>query len=370
MTRVHQCIHFLIAKPMLVLIQEFMNIKHLTTICMYLNLGTPIKAPLRVYGGLLHTMWRIDINKASYAIKQLSQDINLTDEHVVNNYELSEQVASRFANLGIPAINAIEKSGKHLIIIDGTGFLVYPWVDAQALDQDAISEKHALKIAHVLAKMHYINLDVPGIAQPEFFIYTKEQILKLIAKAQNFNCPFASTLTENQNNIFVANKAYQNSIYTLKNQVVVSHGDLDQKNVLWDKDDNPILIDWEAACKINSTYDIISAAFNWSGIATHFNAELFLKMINVYQETGGIINTDHLEAAFYGTFSWIGWLVYNIERSCVSDESEYKNLGMEQANKTLNTILRLQVIIPELIKITTTCIESKKLTIFLRNKNV
>ncbi len=155
----------------------------------------------------------------------------------------------------------------------------------------------------------------------------------------------------NQNNILVANEAYQNAMPTLKTHIIVSHGDLDQKNILWDIDNNPILIDWESACKINPTYDIINTAFYWSGITSDFDKDLFFKMIVAYQKAGGVINKEHVVAACYGSFSWIGWLVYNIERSCAPGESEHKNVGIEQVNQTLATILRLQTVIPEVIKI-------------------
>lgn len=53
-----------------------------------------------------------------------------------------------------------------------------------------------------------------------------------------------------------------------------------------------------------------------------------------YQNAGGTINPEHIAAAF----SWIGWLVYNIECDCV-----------EQVNQTLATILQLEKVIPEVI---------------------
>ena len=140
-----------------------MNHNHLIEICANLNLGTPIESPIRVYGGLLHIMWYMRTDKASYAIKQLSTDINLTNESVIKNYELSERIAYRFERLGIPAVSAIDKAGKYLSLIDGNGYLVYSWVEAQALDKDAISKTHALKIADILAKMHLINLGVTGL---------------------------------------------------------------------------------------------------------------------------------------------------------------------------------------------------------------
>ncbi len=270
-------------------------------------------------------MWRLDTDKGSYAIKQLSKDIDLKNEQVIKNYELSEKIASRFVVHGIPGICAIAHSRKYFFKINGTGFLVYPWVNAKALDQHAVSEPHALKIARILAKMHCLNLDEPEIIQPEFYTHTNQKILELLDRSENFNCPFAEDLRKHQKNILVANESYQKASPILKKHSVVSHGDLDQKNVLWDIDNNPILIDWESACKINPTYDMINTAFYWSGITSNFDMALFFKMIETYQKSGGVIHKAHVIAACDGAFSWIGWLVYNIERSCALGESEHKN---------------------------------------------
>ena len=256
-----------------------MNQTHLKHVSQHFNLGQQIQTPEQVHGGLLHTMWRLDTDKGSYAIKQLSKDIDLKNDQVIKNYELSERIASRFVVYGISGVCAIAQSGKYLFMIDGAGFLVYPWVNAKALDQHAVSEPHALKIATHLAKMHYLNLDEPEIIQPEFYTHTKEKILELIDKAMRFNCPFTATLRRNQNNILAANESYQKAIPILKTHSIVSHGDLDQKNVLWDSSNNPILIDWEAACKIDPTYDMIGTAFNWSCNTSSFDKDLDQKNV-------------------------------------------------------------------------------------------
>lgn len=319
-------------------------------ICTHFSLVKVLKPSQRVYGGLLHIMWRVYTDKASYAVKQLSKDINLNDDRVVKNYELSERIASRFIAQGIPGVCAIEKSGKYLLMIDGTGFLVYPWVDAKPLDQHAVSEKHALTVAAILAKMHTLDLDEPEITRSEFIPATNEKILELIATAEKVDSPVGKALRKNQSEILAANEAYQNALPILKRHLVITHGDLDQKNILWDSANNPIVIDWESTCKVNPTYDIINTAFYWSGITTHFDKNLFFKMLETYQKEGGVINPDHVIAACYGALSWMGWLVYNIQRASVEEESEARAQGIEQVNQTLATILQLQTIIPMVIK--------------------
>ena len=287
-------------------------------ICAQFNLGVPIGSPTRVHGGLLHSMWRMDTDKGSYAIKQISKDIDLTNDQIIQNYDLTEEIASRFKELGIPAIHAINK----LTIIDGVGFLVYPWTNAKAVLVP--TESQALKIATILAKIHLINLKIPEIAEVILPIH-KTQELPDVMRA--------------------ANKTYAEAIPILKQHLVISHGDLDPKNVLWDSQDNPILIDWESARLINPTYEIINTSLDFSGN----NQGLFIKMIEEYKKSGG--NLKNIEAAFAGVLgNWINWLSFNIKRSSSSD-LEIKRLGQEQVDQTMATILKLQAIIPELIKI-------------------
>ncbi len=327
-----------------------MNLNQLTTICKRFNLVAPTNAPAKVFGGLLHRMWRADTNNGSYAIKELSSNIDLKNIAVLNNYELTENIAFRFARQGIPAVSALEQAGKHLVEIEKTFFLVYPWIDAHARTNDTLTEKHVVKIAKILAVMHRINLDVPEIEKPQFDTRATHSLLELINTADTLCCPFAQDLRKNQESLIKINNEYHAAIAVLQKQVVVSHGDLDPKNVLWDKNDNPVLIDWEAARKLNPTYEIVNASLDWCGISTNFNQDLFIKMIATYQAAGGIISQEALHAAFYGALgNWINWMVYNINRACTAQDSEQKTLGIEQVTQTLSLIIKLQSIIPDLI---------------------
>jgi len=325
------------------------NHNQVKIICTHFGFEMPGKKPIRVHGGLLHKMWRLDTNNTSYAMKQLSKDIDLTNNQIVNNYELSEKIASQFIALGIPAVCAM-KSNQYLCMADGTGFLVYPWVNSQALHKDTVSEMHALKIAEVLAKIHNINLSVSAVQAHQFHLNTNSEIIALIEKAEKLKCPFSNALKENIDNIILANESYHNALPILQANTVISHGDLDQKNVLWDNQDNPLLIDWECTSKVNPTYDIINTALYWSGITTNFNQGLFIKIINTYQNAGGILDKELVDAALYGTLSWIGWMVYNIERACSESDPEQKSIGISEVEQVLPTILRLQKVIPTLIE--------------------
>lgn len=310
----------------------------------------PLSTPTRVLGGLLHRMWRVDTEKGSYAVKQLSTDIALTQEER-ETFERTERIASRFHKLGIPAVSALEWEGQYLIDVDSETFLVYPWVDASALDKDAISKVHAIKIAHLLAEIHVINLKVPELTEQEFDVHETKELVQLIHQTETQGLPFAQELRTHQGILTRINEAYQQHIPLLQKTSIVSHGDFDQKNILWDVNANPILIDWESARKINPTQEIISVALDWSGITTHLQKELFVEMIRSYLTAGGTIDQKDVHAAFWGILgNWLNWLLYNIQRSLNPDPKklEEKEFSIEHIPQVLKTIITLESLIPEL----------------------
>ena len=127
---------------------------------------------------------------------------------------------------------------------------------------------------------------------------------------------------------------------------------MDQKNVLWDENNDPILIDWESARVTNPIYEILIAALDWSGItAGSMHDDIFLNMIKAYKNAGGVISANEL-AAISGAIPGycIDWMVYNIKKTLKNNTAEERNLGVEQVNQTLQTILYLNKKINALIK--------------------
>lgn len=308
--------------------------------------------PQTVAGGLLHTLWRVDTQQGCYAIKELSPDIDLQNTQIIHNYDLTEQIATTFAQRDIPAIAAISHAGKYLMLLEGQGFLVYPWIEGKALTANKITAKHAMKIASILAKMHAMHLAVPELIMPEFPIHPDEELVNLIHQATNQGASFAKALQDNAPLLLTCNEGYRQAIRLLAATWVVSHGDLDPKNVLWDRHEAPLLIDWESARLINPTYEIVNAAFDWSGITTEWNQVIFKGMLNAYQGAGGYIETSLLQAACYGVIgNWLHWLVYNIRRASNATDKQQNALSVEQINMVLPTMQRVSQFIPNIHQI-------------------
>jgi thiamine kinase-like enzyme len=131
---------------------------------------------------------------------------------------------------------------------------------------------------------------------------------------------------------------------------VISHGDLDQKNVLWSAGGEPILIDWESARRMNPTHEAILVALDWSGITTGFEFPLFEKFMTAYRHAGGLVDNDALQSAFDCVQGdWLNWLMFNVGRSFDLEDTERRSLGAEQVDLALSTLLRLDRLMPKLV---------------------
>lgn len=326
------------------------NPLHIEHLCAALDLGVPADRPQRVFGGFHHRMWRLDTNCGSYAIKQLSSDTDLQEPTLVDHYNAAERVAEAFSDYGIPAISALRQDDGYLQVIDRTGYLVYPWTSAVSLGRDKVSEVHALHVAGVLARMHRADLQVSGLQEVDFDIQPEDMAIFLVRRANEMAVPGAMVLSEHLARFVHLLAAQEAAVPVLEEHRIISHGDLDQKNVLWDASGGPVIIDWESARRLNPTYEILMEALNWSGIGARFNHTLFDRMMTTYRHARGAFDDDSLEPALDCILGdWANWLLYNLGRIINLDDAEQRASGAQQINSALSTILRIQELRAQLL---------------------
>ena len=314
---------------------------HLEIICKILNLGTIITKPTPVAGGLLHEIWHITTNKGQYAAKVLNPKI-MQRPGAINRYETTEIIARIFFEKGIPAIVSITHDNKSVIEVDGKFFIVYPWVSGFILDTNSTVKKMCSKIATLAAQMHQLTIQRPELKQYTWDLRPNSFFENLITKATKKNIPIATTLSNMSSAIFAWNDNYHQAVAQLNKHTLISHGDLDQKNVLWTHEGKPIIIDWESARLINPTQEIMCIALDWSGISSgHIDTEIFSSIIDAYKKAAGKINTDDIQASFDCIIgNWLNWMAYNIEQSSDND-TEKQEVSISHIEKTLELLVYL-----------------------------
>jgi len=307
-----------------------------------LKLGAVINEPVQVTGGLLHKMYRVSTDKGAYAVKVLNAEI-MKRPVAVQNTVNSEKIATVFRAI-IPVVSALEIDGKQIHEMDGNYYMIFDWVEGESIFPPMITSENCYAIGEVLGKMHHAKLTVDGVAPEEddatMFAWDKygQQLPEYIAE------DWANRFQEALPDIKAWNQAACDAQEVLAKTMVISHRDLDPKNVMWNGRD-PLIIDWEAAGYVNPYQELLEVINYWADdgkgglLKEHFDA-----LLNAYTQYVKLENVDW-NPVFAGSYmGMLGWLEYNIKRAlgieaATADEVQ---LGKEQVLGTIGALYDYQ----------------------------
>jgi thiamine kinase-like enzyme len=134
--------------------------------------------------------------------------------------------------------------------------------------------------------------------------------------------------------------------------MVISHGDLDSKNVMLNSN-NPLIIDWESAGYVNPMQELTETAIYWSSDrAGIINKEKFLAFIEEYKKIYGKLLADWKMVLANGFLGKLGWLEYSLKRSLLIEcaDKEEQQMGTAQVIGTIKDIKRYADMTSELEK--------------------
>ena len=286
-------------------------------------------------GGLLNRMYKITTTKGKYAIKHLNPEV-MKRPTAKKNHILAEKVANIAKNSGIDCLPAKIFNNNALQELEGNYFFVYNWFEGSAIKDTEITLEHVKKVATLLAKLH--NIDYKDLIN-EF---------KLDTSNEEVNWDFYIEKVENKEikELLINKKEYLTALdkkatiarEELKNIQVISHRDLDLPNILWDKNNNPVIIDWESSSLVNPQEELIETSWDWSGGQDHFDKDKFLCFINTYKEINNITSIDKAISANFKNKA--GWLEYNLKRVCKLEclDEEEQRLGEKEVIRVIKEI--------------------------------
>jgi thiamine kinase-like enzyme len=207
-----------------------------------------------------------------------------------------------------------------------------------------ITKEHLIKIANVLAKIHQVSLSLFGRQQPKYEAIPSIELVSLFEKAQHAGMSYYPMLNEHEMLLLQISQRFAQVIPALEKTGLISHTDLDPKNVLWDSLENPLLIDWESARAINATHDIIQLALDWTGCPScSINMPDFQMLLRTFKEAGGSIDVELLEDVLWAILgNSLNWLAFNIRKSLdPSLDHDENQMAQFQVESTLKSILYL-----------------------------
>ncbi|SMF79323.1 Putative homoserine kinase type II (protein kinase fold) [Paenibacillus uliginis N3/975] len=309
-------------------------------VCNILQLGEIVGVPEAMSGGLLHRMYFIETTQGKYALKALNPQIMLRPV-AMQNFIHSEQIANVAAN-HIPALPAKKVDGTVMHKIDNQFYLVFDWLYGKSLKSNEINTVHCEKIGAILADLHMTDFSEIGIVDDRTNHVQLIDWNYYVQKGQENNAVWVNLLLEIMDKLYDWNAIANKSAKLLASDTVISHGDLDPKNVMWNQD-NLILIDWESAGYINPMQDLTETAVYWSeNEMGKIDKQRFLAFITGYKKRYGTLQANWRMVLASGFLGKLGWLEYNLKRSlwieCTNEEEQ--QMGTAQVTGTINAISR------------------------------
>lgn len=287
--------------------------------CKKHGLGTLEKDPVIVTGGLLHKMYRVQTENGEYAVKVLNPDIMQRPE-ALDNMINSERIANALEN-EIPLVAAKKLQGQYVIKDEEFYYMVFEWLDGRSVFAPDITAYHCEQIGKILGKIHAMNIKTDGLEKED---NTRELFAwdSFLQDAKRQKVKWYSDLEDNLERIKMWDKLVVEALQQASEYQVISHCDLDPKNVMW-QGNKPYIIDWEAAGYVNPYQELVEVLNYWivdkSGT---YDREKFDALMSAYTDSMDISTADWeviLHCSFDGM---LGWLEYNVKRA----------LGIEGAN--------------------------------------
>jgi Ser/Thr protein kinase RdoA (MazF antagonist) len=317
-------------------------------LCNVLLLGGIIGVPEAISGGLLHRMYAVKTTQGKLAIKALNPQIMLRPA-AMQNFINSE----RIANIAVKKVQALPSktiNGTFMHKIENQFYLVFDWVDGKSLKSNEISRTHCEKIGIILADIHMMDFSELGIKNNLSNYEHRIDWNYYLQRGKENNSVWVNQLLENIDGLYDWNTEVNKSARLLALDMVISHRDLDSKNVMWNMD-NPIIIDWESAGYINPLHELIETAIYWSETETgDIDKEKFFAFIGGYKKRYGAIQANWRMVLVNGFLGKLDWLEYSLKRSLWIEctDAEEQRMGTKEVTGTINSIRRYADMICEI----------------------
>jgi Ser/Thr protein kinase RdoA (MazF antagonist) len=279
-------------------------------LCEILALGRPVGELAPVAGGMLHRMWRLETERGAYAVKDVTGAIE------EKWYELTERVAAQARAVGVLAVVSLQTAGSPVVRLGGRDHpkvIVYPWIEGEVVPPDPIAPERAALIGEALARLQAIDarlLGEPPAAWSPPNVDVDDFVLRA-RQAERASLSWAADVRRVRPDMAVWYTRYRQVLPDLYRLQVLGHRDLDQKNVIWDADDRPWLVDWESAGMINPTVELADVALNWSGVKVgEPDRGAFDAVVAAYRANGGTVVGEPRDALYAVLVNWMEWLHY------------------------------------------------------------
>ena len=109
-----------------------------------------------VFGGFMHSMYKVKAGGELYAIKHLNPTI-MKRPNAASNFESAERLERKIEDAGIPIVPALQFNNRKMQIIDGDCFYIFRWHKGHTTNTYSITYEQCGIAGAILGRMHAID---------------------------------------------------------------------------------------------------------------------------------------------------------------------------------------------------------------------
>ena len=300
-----------------------------------LGLGDMIGEPTPLSGGLMHRVWRVRTTGGDCVVKAVNPEV-AARPGALENIENGERVGAALASV-VPAVAALAFDGRHVVEQGGRWYAVYPHIDGQSVYPPDITAAHCAAVGDALGRIHRANVAVPGL-KPEVEPTPAIDWPGLLALSP-VEAEWCGRLEAALPRLVAWTDAAGEADARDRDAPVLTHRDLDPKNVLW-QGPSPFLIDWEAAGYARPRRELLEVALYWADDAEGgLDGALCEALLSAYGRHMPL-RGDWEPVFAAGRANLLAWLAYSVRRASgqTSQDEAEKRLGAAEVRKTLDAL--------------------------------
>jgi aminoglycoside phosphotransferase (APT) family kinase protein len=267
------------------------------------HLGAPLRPMTRVQGKASSSVYRLDTEQGSFAVKELGLERGSTFRH--DDVFRLERAA--FA-AGVPMPEPISADPE---------VLVHRWVDGDEVPEEPVSRAFALEIGEILARIHALDVHWThtSVEDP-----APRDWRELATRAAVTNQPWADELAGTVDALLLI----ADFVDTCERPgpVVLTHRDIHPWNLLA-RAGRPVVLDWELSGSLDLASELGSTALSLSkgrGF-DHIDSAVFRSVLDGYVAGGGALPPSGPSWFVFMIGGWLGFTRWNIVRCLAGVEA-------------------------------------------------
>lgn len=257
----------------------------------------------RVQGKASSSVYRLDTDQGSFAVKELSRERDWTFSH--DNVLRFERAAF---SAGVPMPEPISADAE---------VLVHRWVEGDEVPEEPVSRAFAVEVGEILARIHAlgVNWTHTSVNDP-----APRDWRELARRAAATDQPWADELAGTVDAL-LAIADFVDSCER-PGPVVLTHRDIRPWNLLA-RDGRPVVLDWELSGSLDLASELGSTALSLSkgrGF-DRIDAAVFRSVLDGYVAGGGALPPSGPSWFVFMISGWLGFTRWNVVRCLAGVEA-------------------------------------------------